>query len=185
MGFIKHIQSAFISMLTLGREHQSFLGAWWIPVSLRLCPLKYKRMFVLWILSLSPHYFYRSMRKDYEQMSLGDFLECEYQRNVDSRKEIVEKLLLSHLKSSMVAVDYGCGLYTRPFGAGMPESSFLFFDTEKARRTKKVVKYNRRFGISFPYLSYDFYCTHATYNLPACLKEAGLSWFFGAVPFLI
>lgn len=73
--------------------------------------------------------------------------------------------------------DIGCGPYTRPFGIGMPESSFLFFDTEKMRRTKKVLKFKRRFGLPLPCLSLDFYCTHVTHNIPSRLKEAGLSWF--------
>jgi len=59
----------------------------------------------------------------------------------------------------------------------MPESSFLFFDTEKMRRTKRVIKFRRRFGVPLPYLSFDFYCTHATHNIPSRLKEVGLSWF--------
>ncbi len=73
--------------------------------------------------------------------------------------------------------DIGCGPYTRPFGIGMPESSFLFFDTEKMRRTNRVIKFNRRFGIPLPYLSLDFHCTHVTHNIPSRLKDAGLSWF--------
>ncbi len=73
--------------------------------------------------------------------------------------------------------DIGCGPYTRPFGINMPESSFMFFDTEKMRRTKRVIKFNRRFGIPIPYRSMDFHCTHVTHNIPGRLKEAGLSWF--------
>src|SRR5262245_15833455 len=42
-----------------------------------------------------------------------------------------------HLTDSVALVspeDIGCGPLTRPFGAGMPESCFLLFNTEKARR---------------------------------------------------
>lgn len=89
-------------------------------------------------------------------------------------------LCKSKIKDDVALVspqDIGCGPYTRSFGMNMPESSFLFFDTEKMRRTKRVIKFNRRFGIPIPYRSLDFYCTHVTHNIPSRLKEAGLSWF--------
>ena len=89
-------------------------------------------------------------------------------------------LCKSKIKDNVALVspqDIGCGPYTRSFGVNMPESSFLFFDTEKMRRTKRVIKFNRRFGIPLPYRSLDFHCTHVTHNIPSRLKEAGLSWF--------
>ena len=89
-------------------------------------------------------------------------------------------LCKSKIKDNVALVspqDIGCGPYTRPFGINMPESSFMFFDTEKMRRTKRVLKYRRRFGMPFPYFSPDFYCSHATHNIPSRLKEAGFTWF--------
>src|SRR5207248_2355027 len=44
-----------------------------------------------------------------------------------------------HLTGNVALVspeDIGCGPYTRPWGAGKPESSFLLFRTSLARRTR-------------------------------------------------
>ncbi len=49
--------------------------------------------------------------------------------------------------------DVGCGPYTRPFGAGMPESSFLFADRKRLGRTARLEwgageGYRRRVAVS-------------------------------------
>jgi len=72
--------------------------------------------------------------------------------------------------------DIGCGPYTRPFGIGMPESSFLFMETEKLKRTKVVV-WKRRFRVPYPQRVLDFYGEHTTHNIPSRLKKTGLKWF--------
>ena len=61
--------------------------------------------------------------------------------------------------------DIGCGPYTRPFGIGMPESFFLFFDTEKSRKAR-ITRWNRR--IRFPYRKrvVDYFGPHVTHNIP-------------------
>ena len=89
-------------------------------------------------------------------------------------------LCKSRIKDNVALVspqDIGCGPYTRPFGINMPESSFMFFDTAKMRKIKRVIRHRRFLGFSIPYRSFDFYSAHVTHNLPARLKEAGFSWF--------
>lgn len=73
--------------------------------------------------------------------------------------------------------DIGCGPYTRPFGINMPESSFMFFDTKRMLKTKKVLRWKRYLKLPFPYLSLDFLGPHVTHNIPSRLDEAGLFWF--------
>jgi glycosyltransferase involved in cell wall biosynthesis len=89
------------------------------------------------------------------------------------------ELCKSRIKDNVALVspqDIGCGPYTRPFGAGMPESSFLFFDTEKMLKAR-IIRWLRRFGIPLPERCLDFYAPHITHRLPDHLKRAGLSWF--------
>src|SRR5262245_33033741 len=42
--------------------------------------------------------------------------------------------------------DVGCGPLTRPYGAGMPESCFMLFDTAKARRAR-TFSWSKRRGL--------------------------------------
>jgi len=72
--------------------------------------------------------------------------------------------------------DIGCGPYTRPFGVGMPESSFLFFDTDKLKKTKCTL-WKQHFRVPVPQRVLDFYGEHVTHNIPARLTKAGLTWF--------
>ncbi len=71
--------------------------------------------------------------------------------------------------------DIGCGPYSRPFGRGMPESSFLFFDASQVRRVK-VWRRNYWNRIPYPRLQFDFYGEHITHNLPRRLHAQGLGW---------
>jgi glycosyltransferase involved in cell wall biosynthesis len=72
--------------------------------------------------------------------------------------------------------DIGCGPFSRPFGAGMPESSFLFFNTRMIRKALdwRVV---RRFRLPIPRRALDLYADHVTHRLPARLQRSGLRWF--------
>jgi len=72
--------------------------------------------------------------------------------------------------------DIGCGPYTRPWGKGMPESSFLLFRTELARKTRRWTGWRRRFRLYLPYRAIDLTGDHLTYNLPQRLHERGLAW---------
>jgi len=83
-----------------------------------------------------------------------------------------------HLAGDVALVspeDIGCGPYTRPWGAGMPESSFLLFRTRLARRTR-IVQWRQRFRLRLPQRAIDFNGDHITYNLPPRLRERGLRW---------
>ncbi|MEZ5855406.1 MAG: hypothetical protein R3D67_11965 [Hyphomicrobiaceae bacterium] len=57
----------------------------------------------------------------------------------------------------------------------MPESSFLFFDTEKARRARRIF-WRQRFKIKWPYRAFDFTGAHITYNIPEALADRGYRW---------
>ncbi len=71
--------------------------------------------------------------------------------------------------------DIGCGPYSRPFGAGKPESSFMFFDTAKFRQTT-FVQWRRWHRIPYPKRVVDFYGEHITHRLPQRLAAKGLLW---------
>lgn len=69
--------------------------------------------------------------------------------------------------------DVGCGPFTRPFGIGMPESSFLFFDRELMAT---VALWTWRGWRRLPYRSLDLHGPHVTHRIPRRLEDAGLSW---------
>lgn len=72
--------------------------------------------------------------------------------------------------------DIGCGPLSRPFGKGMPESSFMFFDTEKLRRMMGRYR-SRNFGpFRWSTKAVDFYGHHVTHNLPQRLADHGFGW---------
>ena len=71
--------------------------------------------------------------------------------------------------------DIGCGPLTRPYGRGMPESCFMFFDTAKVRRARNWTWIRRR-GIPWPTLRLDLEDYYVTHDLPALLKRRGYSW---------
>lgn len=84
----------------------------------------------------------------------------------------------AHLRDGTVLVspeDIGCGPLTRPFGRGMPESSFLLFDTAGMRRARRVV-WRRRYRLPLPRREFDFSGSHVTHNIPARLADRGLRW---------
>lgn len=70
--------------------------------------------------------------------------------------------------------DIGCGPLTRPFGRGQPESSFMLFDTARARRARRWV-WRRRFRVPLPARELDFDGDHVTHRLPAALARSGSS----------
>lgn len=76
--------------------------------------------------------------------------------------------------------DIGCGPYTRLFGKGMPESSFLFFETAGAKKCK-IKRWYRRFRIPYYRREFDFYGEHVTHNIPDRLKSKDVSWYPMAV----
>jgi SAM-dependent methyltransferase len=97
------------ALLTNGRDNQSFIGAKWLVSLLRITPPFLKRKVALRILSISPHYFYRDFRPEYQGMPVNDFLEAEFERNRTSRERICDQLLLPHLKPDNQVLEIGCG----------------------------------------------------------------------------
>jgi len=84
----------------------------------------------------------------------------------------------ARLKNDIALVspeDIGCGPLTRPYGRGMPESCFLLFDTDKARRTRSLVWHRRR-GIPWPVLRLKLDHYYVTHDLPEVLSRRGYSW---------
>ncbi|MEB3199685.1 MAG: glycosyltransferase [Synechococcaceae cyanobacterium] len=67
--------------------------------------------------------------------------------------------------------DIGCGPMTRPFGIGKPESSFLFFDTSRLRRCRRL-----RWHWPRPRRELDLSSDHLTHGLPALLAAHNFSW---------
>ncbi len=72
--------------------------------------------------------------------------------------------------------DIGCGPYSRPFGAGKPESSFLFTLTDALRKTR-VLQTHSFYRFPIPKRVVDFYGSHVTHRLPQRLNERGFNWF--------
>jgi len=106
---MKRILNLAKSVLMTGKDHQSFIGAGWLVLVLRLTPGCFKERMALWILSLSPHYFYREFDKEYRNLPLGEFLEAERRRNASSREMICKQLLLRYVNPEHEIMDIGCG----------------------------------------------------------------------------
>jgi glycosyltransferase involved in cell wall biosynthesis len=71
--------------------------------------------------------------------------------------------------------DIGCGPLTRPYGAGMPESCFMLFDTAKAKLARTAT-WSRRRGLPWPLLRLDLDNYYVTHDLPRILERRGYSW---------
>lgn len=97
------------SFVTQGNAPQSFLGAKWILFILKLCPQSRKRQLALWTLGNSPHYFYRNLDQNYDNVSHSEFLEAEHLRNTASRERIYEDVLRQFIRPNSMVLDYGCG----------------------------------------------------------------------------
>jgi glycosyltransferase involved in cell wall biosynthesis len=83
-----------------------------------------------------------------------------------------------HLGGNVALVspeDIGCGPMTRPYGAGMPESCFMLFDTAKVRDCR-TIGWRRRKGIPWPTLQLDLEHYYVTHDLPQTLGRRGYTW---------
>lgn len=72
--------------------------------------------------------------------------------------------------------DIGCGPLTRPYGAGMPESCFLLFDTKKAKAMRQWVWIRRKKIIPWPERKLDLDDYYVTHDLPDTLARHGYTW---------
>ena len=99
-----------MNTLARGKEDQSFLGAKWVERLLKLAPQRFKRQLALTVLSSSFHYFFRNINPDSLHLSHSEFIERElFERNKSTREKLCSCVLLSHLNSTQVVLDYGCG----------------------------------------------------------------------------
>ena len=88
------------------------------------------------------------------------------------------QLCLNELTEDCVLVspeDIGCGPFTRPFGAGMPESSFMFFDSFRTQKMKTICR-GGRFGRLWRPREFDFFGPHVTHRIPSVLSSFGKTW---------
>lgn len=102
--FIRHIT---ITSITRGLDGQEFLGARWIPFALRRLPASWRRSAALLLLSLSPHYFFRTEAN--HGLNHKEFLEAEFRRNHDSRQAICDGIVRKYTREDFRVLDYGCG----------------------------------------------------------------------------
>jgi glycosyltransferase involved in cell wall biosynthesis len=89
------------------------------------------------------------------------------------------EICAAQLNSNQILIspeDIGCGPWSRPFGRGKPESSFMFFHTRSAQnmlwRHLSLIErmmHPRRRGV-------DFTGEHITHLIPAQLEAQGYSW---------
>jgi len=106
---MNRILNLLTALLTTGADHQSFIGAKWLVLLLKIAPHPLKRPLALRILALSPHYFYRHITPQYKTMPVNDWLEAEYERNRSTRAKLCDQILLPYLKSAGRVLDIGCG----------------------------------------------------------------------------
>lgn len=106
---IKTIYKALTYFFLSDFKEQNFLGNPIIPILLNITPMNLRKYISLKILATSPHYFIYQESKQYRGLSRRDILKREHQRNLISRKEICEKILLKYLKPAMNVLDFGCG----------------------------------------------------------------------------
>jgi SAM-dependent methyltransferase len=97
------------TLLSSGKENQSFIGATWVVALLKATPKRFKRQLALLLLSWSPHYFYRDINSEYQRLPFTEFLEREATRNKESREKIMRIILAPYLRSHQRIMDYGCG----------------------------------------------------------------------------
>ncbi len=96
-------------LLARGLGGQNFLGASWPRWFLNSIPGHWRRRWALRLLRLSPHYFFDDDHPRFAGMSRDEFLEAEFEINLESRRDIHRQILARFLEKDFVVVDYGCG----------------------------------------------------------------------------
>jgi SAM-dependent methyltransferase len=86
---------------------QVFLGAPWVPLTIRMTPERWRERTVLECLAISPHYFFRAPLNN--TLGRRAFLLSECDRNKRSRQLLVDHIVRPHLKPRFTVLDYGCG----------------------------------------------------------------------------
>lgn len=93
---VRRARDVIITRATWGGT-QNFLGARWVAHLVKYAPARIQGRAALWLLSLSPHYFYD---RD---------IHAEAERNRRSRKVLAETLVAPHVTPLARVLDYGCG----------------------------------------------------------------------------
>ncbi|MGF7237408.1 MAG: class I SAM-dependent methyltransferase [Frankia sp.] len=89
--------SATVRAAVAMRGSQNFLGAAWVAALVDHTPAGRRRGVALWLLALSPHYFYGPDR--YQEAA----------RNRATRERLAAELVGAHLADGDTVLDYGCG----------------------------------------------------------------------------
>jgi SAM-dependent methyltransferase len=94
-------------LISSSKDH-AFLDRAWLPWVIRCTPRRWRKGLALRLLAFSPHYW---IYQDYYPASLSrsEVLDREHQRNLDSRRELCDKLLRRFLRPSQTVLDFGCG----------------------------------------------------------------------------
>ena len=101
-----------ISRMTMGAGEQNWLGNPVIPKLLDLTPDQFKKPVALRILAFSTHYFRQSRWSETlhpHAKSGAEFLQAEYEWNMNYRKSIAINVLQKYINSSHTVLDFGCG----------------------------------------------------------------------------
>lgn len=97
-------------LLIASSKAHAFLDRPWIPWLLRLTPKCCRKAVALRLLSLSPHYWMHQWLNCYPlEMGRAEILRREHERNLNSRRQLCDKLLRRYLRSEMTILDFGCG----------------------------------------------------------------------------
>lgn len=97
-------------LLIASSKAHAFLDRPWIAWLLRLTPRRWRKAAALRLLSLSPHYWMHQWLDCYPlEMSRAEILRREHERNLTSRRQLCDELLLRYLRSDMTVLDFGCG----------------------------------------------------------------------------
>lgn len=101
------ISDVFKWTITLGGK-QNFLSAPWVTALLRRTPESRRRARALWLLSLSPHYFFLRNAPEYAGMTEAEYREAFFETGRKSRQKIFDEIF-ADMQLGPVAMDYGCG----------------------------------------------------------------------------
>ncbi len=97
-------------LLIASSARHAFLDRSWIPWMMRCVPRRARKALALRLLSLSPHYWMHQWLDCYPlEMSRGEVLRREWERNRDSRQELCDRLLRRFLRPEQAVLDFGCG----------------------------------------------------------------------------
>ncbi len=94
-------------LISASKDH-AFLDRAWLPWLMRCTPRSWREPLALRLLAFSPHYW---IYQDYYPagMSRSEVLRREHQRNLDSRRQLCDKLLRRFLRPEQTVLDFGCG----------------------------------------------------------------------------